>query len=168
MVGGDGLDYNKDAGAPATSMLETKILLSVISDAHNGANFFTLDIKDFFLATPMPQPEHMKIHLKIFPQDIIDQYELLQKVTADGYVYVKIKKVMYGLKQAAVLAFDHLVEKLKKFGYEPIPHTIGMWTHKERKTTFCLCVDDFGVKYFSKDDAIYLVQAFSLLCTSHR
>ena len=55
MVGGDGFDYNKDAGAPAASMLETKkILNSVFSDAHKGAKFFTLDIKDFFLATPMP------------------------------------------------------------------------------------------------------------------
>ena len=162
VVGGDGLDYNEDAGAPAASMLETKILLnSAISDAHKGAKFFTLDIKDFFLATPMSQPEYMKIHIKNFPQDIIDQYGLLQKVTADGYVYVKIKKGMYGLKQAAVLAFDHLVENLKDFGYEPIPHTIGMWKHKERKTTFCLCVDDFGVKYFSKDDAVHLVQALS-------
>ena len=68
---------------------------------------------------------------------------------------------MYGLKQAAVLAFDHLVDNIKDFGYEPIPHTIGMWKHKARKTTFCLCVDDFGVKHFSKDDAVHLVQALS-------
>ena len=128
-------------------MLETEILLnSVISDAQKGEKFFTLNFKNFFLTTPMPQPEYMDIPIKKFPQDIIDQYELLQKVTADGYVYVKIKKGLYGLKQAAVLGFDHLVENLKDFGYEPIPHA-----------KFCLCVDDFGVKHFSKDDAVHLV-----------
>ena len=160
VVGGDGLDYNEDAGAPAASMLETKILLnSAISDAHKGAKFFTLDIKDFFLATPMSQPEYMKIHIKNFPQDIIDQYGLLQKVTADGYVYVKIKKGMYGLKQAAVLAYDQLVEHLAPFGYYPCPQTTGIWRHTTRKTRFCLCVDDFGIKYFSKADADHLLNA---------
>ena len=40
----------------------------------------------------------MKIHIKNVPEDMIVQYGLLQKVTADGYVYVKSKKGMYGLK----------------------------------------------------------------------
>ena len=34
-----------------------------------------------------------------------------------------------------------------------------MWGHATRKTKFCLCVDDFGVKYFSKADAEHLLQA---------
>ena len=33
-----------------------------------------------------------------------------------------------------------------------------MWKHKERKTVFCLCVDDFGVKYHSKEDTDHLLQ----------
>ena len=45
-VGGDKLDYNDDAASPAATLLETKLLLnSVISDAHNGARFMTIDIK---------------------------------------------------------------------------------------------------------------------------
>ena len=38
-------------------------------------------------------------------------------------------------------------------------HTPGMWRHRTRPTTFTLCVDDFGVKYFSKDDAHHLLTA---------
>ena len=72
VVGGDKLPYPHDAGSPATNLLETKILLnSVISDAKRGARFMSLDLKDFFLMSPMPVPEFMKIHIKNFPPDII-------------------------------------------------------------------------------------------------
>ena len=48
-VGGDRLDYDKDAASPAASLLETKLLLnSVISQSAYGCRFMTLDIKDFF------------------------------------------------------------------------------------------------------------------------
>ena len=55
VVGGDGLDYSEDAGAPAASMLETKISLnSVISDAHNKKvhNFSPWILKIF--SSPLP------------------------------------------------------------------------------------------------------------------
>ena len=59
---------------------------------------------------------------------------------------------MYGLKQAAILAYNQLVNKLKPHGYVPCSFTAGLWKHISRKTKFCLCVDDFGVKTFSADD----------------
>ena len=34
-----------------------------------------------------------------------------------------------------------------------------MWGHTSRRTKFALCVDDFGVKYFSTSDAIHLIDA---------
>ena len=64
---------------------------------------------------------------------------------------------MYGLKQAAILAYNNLVNNLQDDGYFPIPHTVGLWKHTTRKTIFCLCVDDFGIKYFNKDDANHLL-----------
>ncbi len=77
VVGGDRLSYNQDPGSPATSLVETKILLnSVISDAHRGARFISYDLKDYFLATPMDRPEFMKVKLKYFPDDIINKYQL--------------------------------------------------------------------------------------------
>ena len=36
---------------------------------------------------------------------------------------------------------------------------MGVWTHDVRRTRFCLCVDDFGVRYFTKKDANYLLDA---------
>ena len=67
-VGGDKLLYDKDAGSPAANLLETKVLLnSTISDANKGARFMSLDIKDHFLATPMRDPEYMRVSFKYFP-----------------------------------------------------------------------------------------------------
>ena len=66
---------------------------------------------------------------------------------------------MYGLKQAAVLAYDYLSDILTAAGYKPIPATLGLWKHVTRPTLFSLCVDDFGVKYFNKDDLNHLRSA---------
>ena len=66
---------------------------------------------------------------------------------------------MYGLKQAAILAYNKLVKHLKPYRYSPIPFSLSLWTHTSRPTSFCLCVDDFGVKYFSQEDADHLIKS---------
>ena len=66
---------------------------------------------------------------------------------------------MYGLKQAARLANDLLQKRLKPYGYVPDPICPCIWKHNTRRTIFCLCVDDFGVKYYTKDDANHLIGA---------
>ena len=51
---GDKLDYPSDASSPAVSMLNAKLHInSTISDAKNGARYLGLDIKNFYLGTPM-------------------------------------------------------------------------------------------------------------------
>ena len=63
---------------------------------------------------------------------------------------------MYGLKQASVLAYQNLTKLLTDGDYQHIMGSLGMWKHKIRNTLFCLCVDDFGVKCYSKEDVQYL------------
>ena len=160
VVGGNKLPFEDDPGSPAASLLETKILInSIISEAHLGAKFMSLDLKDYFLMSTMENPEYMKIYKRNFPPDIIKFYSLQNKISPTGYIFIRIKKGMYGLKQAALLGYQQLVEHLKPYGYEPIPHTDGLWKHNARKITFCLCVDDFGVKYFNKADVDHLINA---------
>ena len=81
-----------------------------------------------------------------------------------GYVYVDIKKGMYGLKQAAVIAYKKLVKHIDGHGYYHIPFTTGLWSHRTLKTKFCLCVDDFGIKFFSQQDLNHLLTA---LCNKY-
>ena len=54
---------------------------------------------------------------------------------------------MYGLKQAAILAYEHLVKHLKTRGYYPAIGNNAIFDNKTRKTNFCLYVDYFGLKY---------------------
>ena len=66
---------------------------------------------------------------------------------------------MYGLKQAALLGYQNLIQNLKPHGYHPIPHTSGLWKHETRPIKFCLCVDDFGVKYVGEQNFQHLIMA---------
>ena len=94
----------------------------------------------------------------MIPQEFFDEYPEIV-VEADGNVYFEVRKGIYGLKEAGLLAFQHLVKNLDKDGYEPMKFTPGLWRHRSRPTTFTLCVDDFGVKYFSQEDADHLIAA---------
>ena len=97
VVGGDILTYFDDASSPAASLLETKLLINS-NISTQDAKFMTADIKDFFLASPMADPEFMSILLKPIPEDIIQQYNLMDLVDENGYVYIRINKGMYSLK----------------------------------------------------------------------
>ena len=66
---------------------------------------------------------------------------------------------MYGLKEAAVLAYDQLAGFLNSYGYHHVPGTSGLWTHTPKKTAFCLCIDDIALKYHSAHDFEHFLQA---------
>ena len=93
----------------------------------------------------------MKLHISFIPEDIINRYNL-KELVVDGFVYIRIQKGIYGLKQAAILTNQQLQTNIAKEGYYPIPGTSGLWKYRTRWTKIVLCIDDFGIKYFSKDD----------------
>jgi len=162
-VGGNRLDAYQDVRSPAVGVTDTKLHLnSVISDAHRGARYCTGDIKDFFLGSEMEVYQYMRIHRKYLPDEIIQEYGLTPEFfDSNGYCYLEIRKGMYGLKEAAVLAYDQLRAHLAPFGYHPVRNTPGLWRHDHRPTTFTLAVDDFGIKFFTKTDADHLFDALS-------
>ena len=54
--------------------------------------------------------------LSNFPQDLIDEYNLME-IERDGSVYVEIRKGMYGLPEAGILAQQLIEKRLEKKGY---------------------------------------------------
>ena len=162
-VGGDRLDAYQDVRSPAVGVIDTKLHLnSVISDAHLGARYCTGDLKDFFLVSDMPIYQYMRVHRRYVPQEIINEYDLTdQHFSSKGFVYLEIRKGMYGLKEAAILAYDQLKAHLAPYGYFPVAQTPGLWRHTDRRTTFTLAVDDFGIKFFSQPDADHLFNALA-------
>ena len=99
----------------------------------------------------------MKIPLRWFPQEIIDQYKIMDLVYKYGFVYVDIRKDMYVLKQAACIASDRIVKLLKSHDYYPLRSNPGIWCHKMIPTKFALCVEKFGIKYTNPAHAHHLV-----------
>ena len=155
-VGGDRVNYPHDCGTPTVDLLTVKLLLnSVVSTP--GAKFMTIDIKDFYLNTPMSRYEYMRLKLSDLPEDFVKEYNLASKVTKDGYVYVEIRRGMYGLPQSGLLAQQLLEKRLNAEGYHQSELTPGFWTHEWRPVSFSLCVDDFGVKYTGKQHADHLM-----------
>jgi hypothetical protein len=117
-----------------------------------------MDIKNYYLGTPLPRFEYIKMLLSRFPEEIVQRYNL-NALAVDGWVYIEIRKGMYGLKQAGLLANQLLQTRLAPFGYYSERHTPGLWLHKTQPIYFSLVVDDFAVKYVAKHHADHLRNA---------
>ena len=48
---------------------------------------------------------------------------------------------------------------MEPHGYYPVPFTTVLLAQNTRETKSFLCVDNFGVKYFSKDDVNHLLDS---------
>ena len=120
-AGGDRLDYPDDRSSSAVSILNTNIHInSTISDAKKGARYMTMDIK-IYLGTPMDFFQYIRVPQRFIPSEIKNAYNLVLEV--DGYSYFEIRKGMYGLREAGIIAYKHLVKNLLSYGYEPMQHT---------------------------------------------
>ena len=122
-----------------------------------GAKWLGLDVKNYYLGTPIDNYEYMFIPINQIPQEIIDHYKL-HNIVHKGKVYMEIRRGTYGLPQAGILAEKQLIHFLGSYGYSPVPHTPRLWRHQWRPITFCLVVNDFSVKYIGKEPADHLIQ----------
>ena len=127
-VGGDRINYPGDVSTPTACLLIVKLLVnSVIST--EGAEFMTLDMKNSYLNTPLAQYKYLRLKLSNFPDDVIEEYNLKENTTKDGFVYVEVRKGMYVLPQAGLLAHIMLKDRFKNHGYEQSKLTPGFWKH---------------------------------------
>jgi hypothetical protein len=154
-VCGDQIHFAGETFTPNADIATSKVLFnSVISTP--GAKFMTIDIKDFYLSTDMPDFEYMWLPRWIFPPEFIANYNIEHLFYKDR-IMVEIRKGMYGLPQAGRLAYLKLLDNLQSHGYVKAGLTPGLFKHQTRKTIFSLVVDDFGVKYANLDDANHLI-----------
>jgi hypothetical protein len=73
-----------------------------------------MDIKSYYLGTPLPRFKYMNMLLSRFPKEIIQKYNL-NALAVDGWVHIEIRKGMYGLKQAGLLANQLIQTRLASF-----------------------------------------------------
>ena len=155
-VGGERVNYLGDCGTPTVDLLTVKLLLSSVISTPN-ANFMTIDINYLYLNTPMACSEYMHLKLSNLPENVISHYNLKEKVTTYGWLYVEITRGMYGFPHSGLIAQQLLEKILNKQGYKQSEITPVFWTHEWRPISFSLCVDDFGVKYAGKQHSDHLI-----------
>ena len=115
VLGGNRIHCDFDVGTPTADMLLVKILLnSTISTPL--AKFMTIDISDFYLNTPLTRWEYVKLNMRDIPDEIINEYNLKEK-EVNGFVYVEVRKTIYGLPQSGLLSNELLQQNLAPFGY---------------------------------------------------
>jgi hypothetical protein len=124
-AGGDRLDYSGDVTTSTADITTFKILVNITLSTEDAA-MMMMDIKNYYIGTPLPRFEYMEMLLSCFPEEIIQKYNL-NALAVDGWVYIEIRKGMYGLKQAGLLANQLLKTRLAPFGYYPARHTPGLW-----------------------------------------
>jgi hypothetical protein len=100
-VGGDQIEYPGDKSTRTYGLTTAKMLFnSTISTP--GAKFLVIDIKNFYLNTPLERYEYMVVLMASLPQEVINEYGI-NDLAVDGKVYIEIQKGMYGLPQAGIL-----------------------------------------------------------------
>ena len=74
IFGGQNLDVPLDCGTPIASMMSVRLLLNSVIYTPK-AEFMIIDMKDFYLNTPMNCPEYLRMKLSHFPEDAIEYYK---------------------------------------------------------------------------------------------
>ena len=74
---------------------------------------------------PLNRYKYMKFPTSMFPQHIIEQWRLLNKVHNE-FIYVEIHNTIYSLPHVGRLANQLLKKKLKPEGCYEAPHMQGL------------------------------------------
>jgi hypothetical protein len=91
-VGGDRLDYSGDVATSTADITTFKILINSTLYTADAA-MMMMDIHNYYLGTPLPLFEYMKMLLSHFPEEIVDKYNL-GALAVDGWVHIEIRKGM--------------------------------------------------------------------------
>ena len=102
--------------------------------------------------------KYMRLKLAEMPDDINEHYKFRNVAIPDEYVNCKIRKGVYGLPQAGIIAQDLLAKQLQEHGYSQSKTTPGLWKHEWRPIIFSLVVNNFGVKYVGVEHTQHLLQ----------
>jgi hypothetical protein len=140
-VGGSLIDFPVDKSPKAADLVTIKCLLNDPS-----AWVACMDIKDFYLNSPLPQAEYIRYKANTIPTDGWIPNNLENFVDNRGHVYARVDKGMHALPQVGKVASDCLLPRLADVGYTEAGVTPGPFQHATNSIIFALVVDDFLVK----------------------
>ena len=152
-IGGDRLPYDGPTSAMTAALETIRLLLNAI--VSEKASYMCIDIKDYYLGTPLLDPEYMTISVKHIPASTQFKYGI-QQLASNGSVVMRLGSTIYGLTSAGRLSQDRLIAHLAQHGYNQAAHTPCLFTHSSNGIAFALVVDDFLVKYHTQESADHL------------
>ncbi len=156
-AGGNLIKYKEELSVRTADINTAKIHWnSVIS--MDAAMYMCLDIGNFYLTAALEYYKYMRIPLALLPIWIIEQYDLKEHAL-NRFVHLEMRRAVWGLPQAGILANKWLRQNLAPFGYYKCINTPGLWYHNSCPISFTLVVDDFGVKYVGKEHADHLIMS---------
>jgi hypothetical protein len=109
-----------DCGTPTVNLLTVKLLINSVVLTPLGVGH-----RIFLSQHPHDLPEFLHMKIENFPQDVIDQYKLHNKVGSMGFVILRVEKGMYGLPYANIITHKLLKERLERHGYTQSDKTPG-------------------------------------------
>ena len=154
-AGGNLINYPGELTTRTADITTSKLHWNSVLSTQK-AKYMCLDLKNFYLSAPLDRYEYMRIPFELFPPWIVAQYNLLTKIHT-GHIYLEMRRAVWGLPQAGILANKLLRKRLAPHGYYECKQTPGLWKHTSRHISFTLVVDDFGVKYTNKKDIEHLI-----------
>jgi hypothetical protein len=129
---------------------------SVVST--ENAQYMCLDINKKNLTVELEYFKYMKTPFCCFQHGQLNSTNS-KKMALDGWVYIEIRRTVWVLLQAGILANKCLCHKLTPFGYYESTNTPGLWCHESKPITFTLVVNNFGVKFVNKADVDHLISS---------
>ena len=127
---------------------ETYTILLIIA-VNKGWLIYSYDVKNAFLHSEIDYEIYMKL-----PSYLYRDPKYKNKVA-------KLKKAIYGLKQAPLLWYKYLSGVLKNAGFIVCPYDEGVFIHPEFQITFICHVDDIIVLGPDKSEIDFIINKLS-------
>ena len=117
-VGGRKISVDYKIGTPTADLSTAKILINSTLSTR-GAQWAVFYLMNMHLNTELHDYENLCVHTSQIPEEFIQEYNLQQYVTPDGWVFFEILKGMYGIPQAGALSHAKLKYVLSPHGHAP-------------------------------------------------
>ncbi len=101
-AGGNLINYLGELTTKTADLTTSKLMWNSVLST-KGTKFMCLDIQNFYLTAPLDCFEYMKMPLSLFLPWTKEQYNL-DKLAKNGFVYLEMRRAVWGLPQAGILA----------------------------------------------------------------
>ena len=118
-AGGDHLNHKDNPSLPAVYLLDIKFISTVSFRMQIKGYATARRIFKFYLNNAMQKIRYMKVPIYRISEEIHKEYHL-DTLVYKGFVFIEIRKEIYGLKDTGIIAYITLVNHLAPLGYFPV------------------------------------------------